>query len=207
MNYFELFGLATKFDVPADALDKAYLKLQKESHPDKYVTADVLHRSLADRQTAQINLAYNTLKHPVTRSLHLLTLLIGKEVSTENTINDTEFLMEQMKWRELVEEAGDDIADLKVIQAQIKDELQNIFTDFSTSYANGGGSNPQDSVELTGEHIDELAGEQSLEATGEHIVEPTEEHIDNLQTLVQKMQYFTKLDKDIVSRIPAASNE
>lgn len=171
-NYFEIFGLIPQFDIKEDKLNNAYLKLQKESHPDKYASADILHRTLADRQAALINLAYDTLKLPVKRAVHLLTLAEGKELSMENTIKDADFLMEQIKWRELIADAQSNKVSLKAIDKQIKGELKDIFNDFSESFDESG-----------------------------NIAKATKEQLSKMHGLAQKMQYFTKLEKDIAQLV------
>ncbi|MEY3201091.1 MAG: hypothetical protein RIR70_641, partial [Pseudomonadota bacterium] len=72
------------------------------------------------------NEAYRTLKSPVPRALYLLNLK-GIEAGAEaHTSLSSEFLMEQMEWREAVMEAraGDDLEELEKLLARVRGEKQ-----------------------------------------------------------------------------------
>jgi molecular chaperone HscB len=40
MNYFELFDLPMSFEIDVDLLNKKYIALQKQFHPDYFTQAD-----------------------------------------------------------------------------------------------------------------------------------------------------------------------
>lgn len=103
-NHFELFGLPVAFDLDADDLASRYRELQRRVHPDKYASASDQERRLSLQMTALVNEAFQTLKDPVRRGRYLLSLR-GVDVGEEtDTAMDPAFLMEQMEWRENLEE-------------------------------------------------------------------------------------------------------
>ncbi len=107
MNYFELFSLSPSYDVDTAILAERYRDLQRAVHPDKFANASEQDKRLSVQRTAQINDAYQTLKNPIQRAEHLLALK-GLELSHESTtLKDTQFLMQQMEWRESLEEISD----------------------------------------------------------------------------------------------------
>ncbi|GIU31365.1 co-chaperone HscB [Shewanella schlegeliana] len=104
MNYFELFSLLPSYDVDTALLAERYRELQRAVHPDKFANASEQDKRLSVQRTAQINDGFQTLKNPIQRAEHLLALK-GLELSHESTtLKDTQFLMQQMEWRESLEE-------------------------------------------------------------------------------------------------------
>lgn len=103
-NHFELFGLPAAFDLDANDLASRYRELQRRVHPDKFANASDQERRLSVQMTAQVNEAFQTLKDPVRRGRYLLSLR-GIDIDDEtDTSMDPAFLMEQMEWRENLEE-------------------------------------------------------------------------------------------------------
>ncbi len=104
-DHFTLFGLPRIFSVDPLALDKRYREIQAQVHPDRFVQAGDGERRLSLQWATRVNEAYQTLKKPLSRAQYLLHLS-GHEVDAENnTAMPSEFLMEQMEWREAVAEA------------------------------------------------------------------------------------------------------
>lgn len=108
MNYFQLFNLPATLEIDKQQLSHAYQTLQKLTHPDKFASGTEQEKRLALQKNAQLNDAYSVLKHPLSRAQHLLALR-GIEINGEQqTMQDTSFLMQQMEWREELEEARED---------------------------------------------------------------------------------------------------
>ena len=100
MNYFELFGFTPSFDIELPLLAERYRELQRAVHPDKFAGGSAQENLLAVQKTAQINDGYQVLKAPLSRAEHILALK-GIDISHETTtVKDTEFLLQQMEWRE-----------------------------------------------------------------------------------------------------------
>lgn len=103
MNHFELFGLPSQFQLDGSLLSSQFRELQKRFHPDNFASASERDRLMAVQKAAQINDAYQVLKHPVSRAEYLLSEH-GVDIRGEQqTMQDPLFLMEQMELREELE--------------------------------------------------------------------------------------------------------
>lgn len=103
-NYFELFGLPVDFNLDASVLTERYRELQKVVHPDRFASASDREKRIAVQQAALINEALHTLKTPLRRARYILQLR-GIEFNDEKeTSHDPEFLMEQIEFREALQD-------------------------------------------------------------------------------------------------------
>ncbi|MFT4994403.1 MAG: molecular chaperone HscB [Paraglaciecola sp.] len=132
MNYFALFNIVPSFEIDSVALSQTYQTLQKLTHPDKFATASEREKRLSVQKNAQVNDAYHVLKSPLSRAEHMLELR-GLELKHEQqTIQDTPFLMQQMEWREQLEDMGslsDPLSALEALEDEIQAELKVCFTE------------------------------------------------------------------------------
>lgn len=104
-NHFELFHLPQRFAVDMAALDKAYRDVQGQVHPDRFVNATDAEKRVAMQWATRANEAYQTLKNPFKRAAYLCELN-GIDMQAEsNTAMSRDFLMQQMEWREALEDA------------------------------------------------------------------------------------------------------
>ncbi len=104
-NDFELFGLAQKFIQDRAAIDARWKELQREAHPDKFAAQVVTAQRVAMQWSVRINEAYQRLKDPLKRAAYLCELN-GAPVNAENnTAMPASFLMQQIEWREALDEA------------------------------------------------------------------------------------------------------
>ena len=108
--HFALFGLQPEFDVDLAELATRYRELARETHPDRFASAPAAEQRQALERAAQLNEAYQVLRTPSRRTIYLLTL-DGQALPLEATVQDPEFLMQQMELREALEELQDE-ADL-----------------------------------------------------------------------------------------------
>lgn len=113
-NYFALLGQAVSFKLDMPSLDRSYLELARAVHPDRFATASDAEKLQAVQHAAELNQAYETLKTPTKRALYLLSL--QAPVDEEATVQDPSFLLQQMEWREELEELSDS-EDLKALAA------------------------------------------------------------------------------------------
>lgn len=103
-NDFELFGLPMQFAIEREALDVRWKELQREAHPDRFASEGAAAQRVAMQWSVRINEAYQRLKDPVKRAAYLCELH-GSPVNAENnTAMPTAFLMQQMEWREALDE-------------------------------------------------------------------------------------------------------
>ena len=104
-THFELFGLPQAYTLDRDKLDAAYRELQNAVHPDRFTAQPEAEQRVAMQWATQVNEAYQTLKHPVNRGVYLLSLQGIDALHASNTQMAPAFLMQQMEWREAIEEA------------------------------------------------------------------------------------------------------
>jgi molecular chaperone HscB len=104
-THFELFGLPQAYALDRDKLDAAYRELQSAVHPDRFAAQPEAEQRVAMQWATQVNEAYQTLKHPVSRGVYLLKLQGIDALDAGNTRMAPDFLMQQMEWREAIDEA------------------------------------------------------------------------------------------------------
>lgn len=104
---FELFDLPRRFTLSRDTLDARWKALQSQVHPDRFASEGAAAQRLAMQWAVRVNEAYRRLRDPLSRAAYLCELL-GQSVDAENnTAMPPEFLMQQMSWREALDEARD----------------------------------------------------------------------------------------------------
>ena len=144
-NYFELFGLAPSFNIELATFETNFRKIQSASHPDRFVTGTAAEKLSAMQLATLANEAHQTLKSPANRAKYLLELQGITAISDTNTAMPTDFLMQQMEWREALEDAkaAKDIFALEQLHAEIQSDgialqanlidLLDIKKDYSTA--------------------------------------------------------------------------
>lgn len=134
-NHFELFSLPVQFAINLDMLDQNYRRLQSEVHPDRFAAAPAADRLRSIQLAAQANEAYRTLKDPTARARYLLQINGIDSHHENNTAMPAEFLMLQMEWRELIEEASadHDIPALEKLLKKTQLEARNLQEELRTS--------------------------------------------------------------------------
>jgi molecular chaperone HscB len=99
VDKFALLGLSPGFEEP-QGLDEKFRALSRKLHPDRFARASAQERRFSLEQTTLLNDAYKTLKDPVRRAEHLLSLrgLRGDPKMSpeflEETLDDRERLAE-----------------------------------------------------------------------------------------------------------------
>ncbi|MCZ4314199.1 Fe-S protein assembly co-chaperone HscB [Comamonadaceae bacterium G21597-S1] len=104
---FELFGVPQRFAQNRNTLDARWKQLQREAHPDRFAAQDAATQRRAMQWSVRINEAYQRLKDPLKRAAYLCELAGAPINAHDNTAMPTEFLMQQMAWREALDEARD----------------------------------------------------------------------------------------------------
>ncbi len=115
---FELFGVKRQFAQDRTAIDARWKELQREAHPDKFAAAGAAAQRLAMQWSVRINEAYQRLKDPLKRAAYLCELHGAPVDAENNTAMPAEFLMQQMHWRESLDEA-ETLAGVEAIAAQV----------------------------------------------------------------------------------------
>lgn len=104
---FELFGVKQQFAQDRAALDARWRELQREAHPDKFAVHGEAAQRVAMQWSVRINEAYQRLKDPLKRAAYLCELAGTPINAHSNTAMPAAFLMQQMEWREELDEAHD----------------------------------------------------------------------------------------------------
>lgn len=106
-NDFELFGLSPSFGIDRAVVDERWKDLQRQAHPDRFATSDAASQRLAMQWSVRINEAYQRLKDPLKRAAYLCELHGAPIEAENNTAMPADFLMQQMEWREALDDAAD----------------------------------------------------------------------------------------------------
>lgn len=137
-DYFSLFQLPERFALDLGALEGAYRHVQAQVHPDRFAHRSEVERRVAMQWATHANEAYRALRNPVERARYLLERR-GMTIDAErNTAMSHAFLMQQMSWREAVEEAAGDVQALSRLEKDLQrdegvmlDDLQHALDDAS----------------------------------------------------------------------------
>jgi len=102
---FDLFGLPMRFAQDRAALDARWKALQTEVHPDRFASEAAPPSAWPMQWAIRVNEAYQRLKDPLKRAA-LLCELHGAPIEADNnTAMPGAFLMQQMEWREALDDA------------------------------------------------------------------------------------------------------
>lgn len=115
---FAIFGLAPQFALERSALDARWKDLQREAHPDRFAAAPAAAQREAMQWSVRINEAYQRLKDPLKRAAYLCELNAAPIRAEDNTAMPPAFLMQQMQWREDLDDASSE-ADLQRMAADV----------------------------------------------------------------------------------------
>jgi len=103
---FTLFGLPRRHALDRADLDARRRELQARVHPDRFASEGAAAQRLAMQWAVRVNEAYQRLKEPLARGAYLCQLR-GVPVDAErNTAMPAAFLMQQMAWREALDDAA-----------------------------------------------------------------------------------------------------
>jgi molecular chaperone HscB len=130
---FTLFALPQQQALDVAQLDSCRRELQAQVHPDRFASEGAAAQRVAMQWAVRVNEAYQRLKDPLKRASYLCELR-GVPVDAErNTAMPTSFLMQQMQWREALDDAAEAAAvealdaevlrDERAMQAQLTDLL------------------------------------------------------------------------------------
>ena len=115
---FELFGLPERFAQDVAAIDARWKELQREVHPDKFAAQGASAQRVAMQWSVRVNEAYQRLRDPLKRAAYLCERRGAPIDAESNTAMPSEFLIQQMAWREELEEAQSE-SDLDRVNAEL----------------------------------------------------------------------------------------
>jgi molecular chaperone HscB len=121
-NDFALFDVPMQFAQDRAQLDARWKALQREAHPDRFAAEGAAAQRVAMQWSVRINEAYQRLKDPLKRAAYLCELQGAPVQAENNTTMPASFLMQQMQWRENLEDTdsahGLEVLAQEVAQAQ-----------------------------------------------------------------------------------------
>jgi len=130
-NFFELFNIEISVDINKSDLDEKVKILQNNFHPDKFTNGSDFEKRLALQISSYINDGYKILGDIVLRVEYILKINnFNKDEST--TINDIDFLQEQIMYNELIESLKENLEEnviddnLSGIKLKLKNTINNI---------------------------------------------------------------------------------
>ncbi len=118
---FALFGLPRRFALERDEIDARWKALQAQVHPDRFAAQGAAAQRVAMQWAVRVNEAQRRLRDPLQRAA-LLCELLGEPVGAHtNTAMPVDFLLQQMAWREALDEAVD-AATIEAIGTELETE-------------------------------------------------------------------------------------
>ena len=132
-DHFQLFDLPPRFALDTAALDSAYRRVQGQVHPDRFASGSAAENRVAMQWATQANEAYRTLKSPLRRAAYLCERA-GVPIDAEsNTTMPTEFLKQQLQWREALDDAraGRDGASLRTLDNETTAERDRLLDEIT----------------------------------------------------------------------------
>ena len=128
-NDFDLFGVPVRFAQERAQLDARWKALQSEVHPDRFASEGAAAQRVAMQWAIRVNEAYQRLKDPLKRAAYLCELAGVPVEAHSNTAMPADFLMQQMEWREALDDA-DDAGALQSLAGEVeqarRDALQQV---------------------------------------------------------------------------------
>jgi len=125
-DFFRLFNLPSRFQIDSIALEQSYRALQEKVHPDKSSHLSEAERRLSMQWATRVNEGYQILHSPMNRARYLLSMHGVDTQEESNTAMPVDFLMQQMEWREALEEAKQtkDNAELEKLEQRVQHEVR-----------------------------------------------------------------------------------
>ncbi len=107
---FTLLALPLQYAINPVELQARWKAALTTAHPDRFSQAGAAGQRLAMQWSVRLNEAYQRLKHPLKRAEYLCALRGVKVDAERNTAMPAAFLMQQMEWREALDDAKTDAA-------------------------------------------------------------------------------------------------
>ena len=116
---FQLFAVPATFAQEREVLDARWKELQREAHPDRFAAQGAAAQRVAMQWSVRINEAYQRLKDPIRRASYICELNGAPLDAENNTAMPPDFLMQQMEWRETLDDVAD-IASLEKLNTEVE---------------------------------------------------------------------------------------
>jgi molecular chaperone HscB len=125
-DHFTLFGLPARQSIDGTLLAQRRRELQSRVHPDRFASEGAAAQRIAMQWAVRVNEAWQCLKDPLARAAYLCGLR-GQPIDAErNTSMPAGFLLQQMAWREALDDARDGAAVRQLAAIVAADEAQRL---------------------------------------------------------------------------------
>jgi molecular chaperone HscB len=132
-DYFALFQLKPQFKIDRQALESAYLTVQQKVHPDMHAQASDSDKRVSMQLSALANSAYRTLMNPIQRGLYICARNGADPQLETNTAMPAQFLMQQMEWRETLDDVRDQPSKLDELYKEVEQTRANLLKEVEVS--------------------------------------------------------------------------
>ncbi|HET7793236.1 MAG TPA: Fe-S protein assembly co-chaperone HscB [Rhizobacter sp.] len=102
---FTLLGLPKRFAQDRALVDTRWRELQAQVHPDRFAAEGAAAQRIAMQWAVRVNEAHRRLRDPLKRAAYLCELNAAPINAENNTAMPPGFLVQQMEWREALDEA------------------------------------------------------------------------------------------------------
>jgi molecular chaperone HscB len=131
---FKILGIGRAFHLDADELERRYLALSRQLHPDRFAKALPRERLLATSKTTELNDAYKILKNDIKRAEYILKQE-GYDLADEKSSSvkaDPQLLVEMMELNERLADGDNDAltGEVRARRAQSRHDLDERFSAF-----------------------------------------------------------------------------
>ena len=124
-DHFTLLQLPQRYTLDRQLLDQRRRELQSRVHPDRFVAEGAVAQRLAMQWAVRVNEAYQCLKDPLSRAAYLCEQR-GVAINAErNTAMPTAFLVQQLQWREALDEATS-LSEVMTLDEQVARQQQDM---------------------------------------------------------------------------------
>ncbi|HWR78693.1 MAG TPA: co-chaperone HscB [Pseudomonas sp.] len=158
--HFALFDLQPDFRLDQQLLSARYRELAKAMHPDRFADGSAQDQRLALEHSASLNEAYQVLRSPALRARYLMALR-GHELALDVTVQDPEFLLQQMSLREELEDlqCSADSAGVGAFKARLKAAQQQLEEAFAEIWDEPAKSGEAERLVRRMQFLDKLSQE------------------------------------------------
>ena len=157
VDYFEVFGLPRKLRIDGAGLEKDFYARSRRLHPDRFAAKPAAEQEAALAAASELNDGYRTLKDPIQRTQHLLTLegveLEEQSKSATEAARSTGVEKKQLIPPELLEEVFElnmQLMEMKAAKAMGDEADDSLRGDLLAAEGNFKGKLAETQVELEG---------------------------------------------------------
>ena len=132
-NPFHLLDMPIQMDLCMSTLEAHYLERASQAHPDRFTLP--FEKNAATQKSADLNTAYQALKHPLSRAAAILWAHDMAVPGVQNhTVLDAEILEETMHWQEAIAQWKMNPARAQSTIQQIHQSLSKLYTDLIQTF-------------------------------------------------------------------------